>query len=277
MQVNMSFDCFFHSTPKKQNKPPVKRPAFWQKRKSNESCFVVKSKEMKMFFKLTDDEVIRQFLSNDSCFRIADKYLLAMVFAYFKRADLSLWEYTRFNFFIALYLANDVEEDEEELKYEIFPWALGKKWKDKYPYFLKKRDKLLRLIDYKAIVSRRCSDEIMAIEPDHSLWKRGRPQHHAGAIRTYMKDPGDDGYPRGPDLSPRFCQLCEGDDSQYDSASPSSVSWCVASADSTPDRERDDDWTSSVEERHPAASSFDMKGLQKTLPTHKDIFPGTEE
>lgn len=246
-----------------------------------DSCFIVRSREMKMFFNLTDDEVIRQFLEHDSCHRVADKYLLAMVFAYFKRADLSLWEYTRFNFFIALYLANDVEEDEEEIKYEIFPWALGKKWKEKFSHFLKKRDRLLRRIDYKAIVSRRCSDEIMAIEPDHALWKRERPAHHAGALRAYLRDPEDDGYPRGPDASPRPCQLCDARDSQYDSASPSpaSLSWCVSSPDSTPDRDAEaaafglGDGASGAT----ATARFDMKGLRRTLPTNDEILPGTEE
>lgn len=51
--VNMSFDCFFLTTSKKHHKPPVIRTTFWQKRKPSDSCFVVKSKEMKMFFKLT--------------------------------------------------------------------------------------------------------------------------------------------------------------------------------------------------------------------------------
>ncbi|ESO86814.1 hypothetical protein LOTGIDRAFT_66401, partial [Lottia gigantea] len=168
----------------------------------------VKPKEMKAFFGLLADELIQDFLEADSCIKISDKYLLAMVFAYFKRACFSIREYTRTNFFMALYLANDVEEDDEDLKYEIFPWALGRRWKDKYPQFLLRRDRLFKRIGYRAVVSRRCCDEIMALTPRNLYWNRERPVHHAGAIRNYMREPDDDGYPRGPGASPRICRDC---------------------------------------------------------------------
>ena len=73
----------------------------------------------------------------------------------------------------------------------------------------------------------------MAIDPDNPAWKRIRPQHHAGAIRSYAREPDDDGYPRGPGVTPRRCSMCD-QDSQYDSASPGSDSWYISSNGSSP-------------------------------------------
>ncbi|GAB6022107.1 hypothetical protein CHUAL_006250 [Chamberlinius hualienensis] len=117
--------------------------------------------EMTTFFKLieTDERIIR-LLNTDVCCRIADKYLLAMVFVYFKRAKLSPMEYTRRNFFTALFLAHDMEEEDDDAKVELLRWSLGHRWSLMTCRFLRARDKLWKQINYRGIVSRKLCDEV---------------------------------------------------------------------------------------------------------------------
>lgn len=183
--------------------------------------FVVTSEEMNEYFNLLHQTEIQHFLKRDACFLITDKYALAMVFTYFKRAKFNLQEYTKDHFYLALYLASDIEEDIDEYKYEIFPWALGTDWRSKFSDFLRKRDALLRRIGYRAIVSRKCCEEVMSFKSDHHAWKRERAEDHGGATRAYLINKskrfllsklnleGDElNLPRLPEESPRPCPIC---------------------------------------------------------------------
>ncbi|XP_050688451.1 uncharacterized protein LOC126981452 [Eriocheir sinensis] len=186
-------------------KPPVLRRS---RLSQGQKPVRVSYEEFLWFIELTELPEVEKFLKRDICYRYADKYLLAMAFTYFARAGLTREQYTKEYFFVALYLAHDMEEDEEDYKYELFPWALGPRWRKTYQSFLKVRDDLFFAIHCRAVVSKRGCDQIMEIQPDCWLWRRERPAYHGGAMRDYLRHPSDNGRPRGPDKSPLQCMSC---------------------------------------------------------------------
>ncbi|KAG8226588.1 hypothetical protein J437_LFUL007280 [Ladona fulva] len=137
-------------------------------------CLFITSEDMELFFSL---------LEFDKFFVYADKYLIAMVITYFKRAGYSYQDYSVFNFFVALYLAHDMEEDEEDLKYIVSRWAFGTRWEFKQNELLNCRDKLWRLMNYRAVVSKKCCEEVMSMVPNHPIWERERSKEYGGARR----------------------------------------------------------------------------------------------
>ncbi|KAM4048282.1 speedy protein 1-B-like [Anomaloglossus baeobatrachus] len=71
------------------------------KKKKKTDDDIPQPEERAAFFKILEEEYIKCFLARDSCFKISDKYLLAIVFTFFRRAGLHTAQYGTF-FFPAL-------------------------------------------------------------------------------------------------------------------------------------------------------------------------------
>ncbi|XP_035868655.1 speedy protein E4-like [Phyllostomus discolor] len=126
------------------------------------------------FARLLKDPVVKGFLEWDRSLRLADKYLLAMVIAYFSRAGLFCWQYQRIHFFLALYLALDMEEDYHAPKETIFSFLYGDSNCARRPLFHKLRFQFFRSMGYRAWVTKEECEEIQAFDPELWVWKRDR-------------------------------------------------------------------------------------------------------
>ncbi|KAM9777542.1 speedy protein A [Neosynchiropus ocellatus] len=190
----------------------------------------IQRKEIAAYLRIFEDELLKHLLWKDSCFVLADKYLLAMVFEYFKRCSFTIEEYTKENFFIALFLANSVEEEDGYTMFEILSWALGNNWRQKAFDFVRQRDRLWARMNFRAVVTRRSCEEIMELIPADFLWRRERPEHHGG-VQRYCEH--EHFSPLGPSASPVFCARC------YTTRFPGHTPMSSSSSDSSSEDEHE--------------------------------------
>ncbi|XP_029801612.1 speedy protein E4-like [Suricata suricatta] len=136
-----------------------------------------------VFTRLLEDPVIKKFLAWDKHLRLSDKYLLSMVIAYFSRAGLFSWQYQQIHFFIALYLASDMEEDNQAPKQAIFSFLYGRN-RFQRPLFHKLRFQFLRSMRWRTRVTREECEEIQAFDPELWVWGRDRTLLPEESART---------------------------------------------------------------------------------------------
>jgi hypothetical protein len=53
-----------------------------------------------------------------------------------------------------------MEEDDEDIKLELYIWALGLEWQQHYQELLASREVLWKVIGYRGIVSRACCEKV---------------------------------------------------------------------------------------------------------------------
>nr|XP_013008028.1 speedy protein E4-like [Cavia porcellus] len=148
-------------------------PCGLKRKMKRKHLFSVLPEHHEAFTRLLEDPVIKSFLAWDKDLRVSDKHLLAMVIAYFSRAGLFPWQYQRIHFFLALYLANDMEEDDQAPKVDIFLFLYDWNLK-KVPQFHKLRYQFICCMDWNLRVTREECEEIQAYDPALWVWNRDR-------------------------------------------------------------------------------------------------------
>jgi len=133
------------------------------------------------------EQLIHVLLHCDRNNQVIDKWLAAIVFEYFQRSKLLLYQYTREKFFLALYLAIEFEEDEDrKVKDCLLDYLLHHDniWTSK-KQFIRKKDKFWKKLGFRCMVVRRRLEQITAIDPYHAVWQRERQECLAGANRSF--------------------------------------------------------------------------------------------
>ncbi|XP_024601032.1 speedy protein E4-like [Neophocaena asiaeorientalis asiaeorientalis] len=133
-----------------------------------------------VFNRMLEDPVVKKFLAWDKRLEVSDKYLLSMVIAYFSRAGFFPWQFQRIHFFIALYVASDMEEDNQAPKQAIFSFLYGKN-RSQRPLFHKLRSQFTRSMGWKTRVTREECEQVGGL---WRSWGEGGPERRGGSRGT---------------------------------------------------------------------------------------------
>ncbi|KAK2707173.1 speedy protein A-like [Artemia franciscana] len=141
------------------------------------------------FIFLLNDEGISLLMDQDRCYITTDKYMLAYSLVLMARAGWLAHNLSPQKFYAALYLAHEMEEDIEDGRWELIPWAYPMLSIEKGHIQLQKlRWELFEKISFKALVSKIACEEVIKISCMERIWKRERKVHHAGAVRPVNLD-----------------------------------------------------------------------------------------
>ncbi|KAG8509714.1 Speedy protein E4A [Galemys pyrenaicus] len=168
--------------------------------------------DQEAFYRLLDDPVIQSFLEADIFLKVSDKYLLSMVVEYFGRVGLPGHLYNRIHFFLALYIASDMEEDNPTSKRSIFQFLLGREhWPDLYKEFLKLKVEFFQAMGHRAWVTPELCEEVCGGRGDSQGAHPGGewgwafpPGVHAPVS---LADPGPEPTPLGLESGAPVCPL----------------------------------------------------------------------
>ena len=180
-------------------------PSLLQQSWLGRGLMVVQGHQVRLFLALLDRPQVARMLEKDGCYTLADRYLLATTFVYFKRAELPLEDYSERNFWLALYLAHDQEEDDDHTKFDLLPWALGPQWSTFYQAMMADKEELWQRMGHRSLVSRRQCDQVIALSASAAAWTRTRTAGHGGVLRRSSEEQY---VPRGPDR-PGCGRCCE--------------------------------------------------------------------
>ena len=150
---------------------------------------VLRESRMQEFLNLLDGQFLSEFLNFDPCYIMTDSYLVAVTFRFMEKCVQADSLFTPQIFFQCLFIACALEEDDIDLKHEVFGWFQRESnFKQSRKGFVSDVRSVMKKLDYKLVISDLECLEVMALSPSHNVWKRKRTPGHAMVIRDYKKD-----------------------------------------------------------------------------------------
>ena len=158
------------------------------------------------YLKLLDGRFLKDLWKFDPCYLMTDWYLIAIAFSYIERCVIAPYQFTPRLFVQCLYLACAIEEDDIDLKHDLYAW-LYRQSNCLYPkkVFMGDMRKLVKSLDYKTVVHEADCQTIRGMAPQHPIWNRNRSLDHAMILRDYKKNFAS----RRKSRNSLLCFICE--------------------------------------------------------------------